>query len=168
MLSKASGSITDPLTGAPVLTPFKFGGQVKNLDATARAATGFRKARAANVLEPDDFGTIDAISDDLTRQAQRLRYGSGGGSHTDAQGMLGKRLASGVMSKMPFGVGAVVESLQAAGQTRVATAMGQILQNPEQYRQIVMRLSAQERRLLESALSRAGGLGGAVAVPAQK
>lgn len=168
LLGRATGNLDDPLTGAPLLSPHKFGGQVKNLDAAARAATGFRKAKAADILQQQDFTAIDAISDDLTRQAQRLRYGSGGGSHADAQGMLGKRLASGVMSKMPFGVGAVVESLQAAGQTRVAEAMGQILQNPEQYRQIAMRLSAQDRRLLESALSRVGGLGGSVVVPAQK
>lgn len=162
LIGRASGNVDDPLTGAPVLTAHKFGGQVKNLDATARGATGFRKAKAANVLEPEDFTTIGAVQDDLARAAQRLKYGSGGGSHTDAQGMLGRRMAAGVMSKMPFGVGAVVESLQAAGEKRVAQALGQVLQDPQAYRQIAARLSVQERKLLERAMIRIGGTGGAL------
>ncbi len=163
MLTRATGNIEDPLTGAPVLTANKLGGQVRNLDATARAATGFRKASAANVLQPQDFATIKAVQDDLARGAQRLKYGSGGGSHTDAQGMLGRRMVAGTMARLPFGVGAFVESLQAAGERRVAEALSQVLQDPQAYRQIASKLSVNERRLLERSMIRLGGAAGATA-----
>lgn len=69
LYDSGSGAIMDPVTGTYTLTPAAFGRQVKNLDVAAQKATGFAKAKAANVLEPQDMQSIGAIQDDLSRQA---------------------------------------------------------------------------------------------------
>lgn len=112
LLDSGTGKIRDPSTGAYRLMPGAFGGQVKNLDALAAKATGFKKATAANILEPADFATIGAVEDDLSRSAQRLIVGAGGNSHTASQQELGKRLGVKALARVVPGVNAAVEFLE--------------------------------------------------------
>ena len=160
LLQRATGSIEDPLTQLPVLSASKLGQQIKSLDTTTRSATGFRKAKAADVLMPEHMAALAAVNDDLARSAQRLKYGSGGGSHTASQmGLLG-RLATQGFGRVVPGVGPVMEFLRDAGATRVQSALTEVLQSPSQYRAIHARLSRQEQGLLEQAMIRLGGAAG--------
>lgn len=68
LYDSGAGAVMDQKTGTYTLTPAAFGRQVKNLDVAAKKATGFKKARAANILEPQDMQSIAKIQDDLSRQ----------------------------------------------------------------------------------------------------
>lgn len=165
VLRNSTGNIMDDL-GHYTLSPDKFGSAMKNLDGVAQQATGFRKASAANILEPQDMATLGAVNDDLSREAQRLRYGSGGNSHTASQQELAGRVAGRAASRfMPAVVGDVMDSLERAGQGRLNDALAYVLQNPAEYRRIAASLPAGDRRVLENALSRIGGNAGSMVVP---
>lgn len=160
LLKRATGSIEDPLTQLPVFSASKLGQQIKSLDTTARSATGFRKAKAGDILMPEHMATLTAVNDDLARSAQRLKYGSGGGSHTASQNGLLARLASQGLGRVVPGIGPAMEFLRDAGATRVQTALTEVLQNPAQYRAIHARLTRPEQGLLEQAMIRLGGTAG--------
>lgn len=163
LLKRATGSVEDPLTQLPVFSASKLGQQLKSLDTTARTATGFRKAKAGEILMPEHMATLNAVADDTARAGQRLKYGSGGGSHTASQtGLLGRLAVQGMGRYVP-GVAPAMEFLQAAGASRVQAALNQVLQNPAQYRAIHATLKPAEQSLLEQALIRVGGGAGRTA-----
>lgn len=162
LMNRGSGGL-DPVTGAYMLQPGKFGAQVKNIDALAEKATGFKGATAERSLGPQAMATVNSVNDDLTRSASRLQRGSGGGSHTASQTELGKRLALKALAVKVPGINLAVAFLDQQGAKRLVGAMDAVLQNPESYRQIASKLSASDQRLLEMALSRAGGSAGAIA-----
>jgi hypothetical protein len=166
LLDSGSGAIPDPDTGAYRLTPGVFGRQVKNLDAVAQRATGFKKATAADVLTPADLAGVHAVNDDLARQAQRLLVGNGGGSHTASQADLGKRVIARSIIRMVPGFKAASEYLEQAGARRLSGALEEVLSDPNKYRVIAMHLSQADRRLLEQSLVRIGGVGTNIATPA--
>ena len=162
LLSQRSGSaILDPVTGKQVLTPASFSNQARNLDRVAQQATGFRKARATDILEPDDFNTIDAVQQDLERRAFAATGGSGGNSQTFERMALNDRLAGGFAGRISV-VGPVLRYLGEIGETRLQARLTEILQNPEQARALLARMPVEERRALEEAFSRNGGRLGAL------
>jgi hypothetical protein len=163
LLDSGTGAITDPTTGAYRLSPNAFGRQVKSLDVAAQKATGFDKARAADILSPQDMATVGAVNDDLARQAQRLLLGSGGGSHTASQTDLGKRVVARAAIRVIPGFKVATEFLEQAGARRLNGALEEVLSDPNKYRIVAGHLSASDRRLLENALVRIGGRAGAVA-----
>lgn len=162
LIKKGSGSQPDPATGMPQLMPGLFGGQVKNLDQLAKTATGFRKATADGVLGPQAMDMIGAVNDDLGRQMRRLSYGSGGGSHTNSQGELGKRLMVRALGRVIPGVNNAVEFMEGIAAKRVAIALEEVLANPSEFRRIAASLPPQERMLFQQVLSRIGGTTGAL------
>lgn len=167
LLSRGSAGY-DPITQSYPLTPGKFGQQVKNLDQAVQTATGFRKAKAANVFQPQDLKTIAAINDDLARSGKRLAYGNGGGSHTASQMEVGMKLAVKSLARKAPWVGPWLESMEAASRERVAAALSEMLQNPAEYRRVIATLPPEEAGLVEQAFVRLGATGGAVAVPSLK
>ena len=161
LLRRGTSAITDPISGMNPLQPGRFGVQVKNLDALVQGATGFRKAKADNVFRPEDLQTIAAVNDDLARQAARLKYGNGGGSHTASQAELGLKMAGrALIRKVPW-LGQAVEYLDNAAQDRVASALAEMLANPAEYRRVASQLPLEERKLVEQAFVRLGGTTGA-------
>lgn len=166
LLDSGGGAIVDPATGAYRLTPGQFGRQVKNLDAVAQRATGFKKAKAADILSQQDMAGIHAVNDDLARQAQRLLLGSGGGSHTMSQADLGKRVIARSVVRMIPGFRAASEYLEQAGAKRLNGALEEVLSDPNKYRAVALHLSRADRKLIEQALVRIGGTGTNVAMPA--
>lgn len=166
LLDSGSGAIVDPATGAYRLTPGVFGRQVKNLDAVAQRATGFGKAKAADILTPADLAGVHAVNDDLARQAQRLLVGSGGGSHTMSQADLGKRVIARSLIRVIPGFRTASEYLEEAGAKRLNGALEEVLSDPNKYRAIALHLSKSDRRLLEQSLLRIGGTTGAALTPA--
>lgn len=55
---------------------------VRNADETAKRATGFKGARMANVMEPEQLDTITGIAKDLSRRASAQEIGKVQGSPT--------------------------------------------------------------------------------------
>lgn len=162
LISQKSGStILDQITGEQVLTPARFSQQARNLDQVAQKATGFGKARAADYLTPDDMGTIRAVQDDLERRAFAATAGSGGNSHTAERLALGERVAGGMASRIPL-VGQAVGYLREFGQARLEQKLVEVLANPAQARAILAKVPANDRRIIETAIARAGGSLGAM------
>jgi hypothetical protein len=160
----SGGAVLDPQTGMQVLTPASFSRKARNLDSVAAKATGFKKARADQILEPQDLATIRAIQDDLERQSFRATAGSGGNSMTQErqalQGRMGRRLAS----KVPV-VGGFVEALDQLGSQRVNERLAYLIANPVEARRVLAALNKQDREVLSKALVQLGGRTGA-SVPA--
>lgn len=160
----SGGAVLDPQTGMQVLTPASFSRKARNLDSVAAKATGFKKARADQILEPSDLATIRAIQDDLERQSFRATAGSGGNSMTQErqalQGRMGRRLAS----KVPV-VGGFVEALDQLGNQRVNDRLAYLIANPAEARRVLSALNQQDRAVLSRALVQLGGRTGA-SVPA--
>lgn len=161
LIEGSGGNILDPVTGLPTLTPASFGRNANNLDAAAAKATGFRKARAESILEPQDLDTIRAVQDDLNRRSFAATAGSGGNSQTFERMAMNDRLAGGFASRIPF-IGRAVEYLGQIGETRLQAKLGEMLADPSRARAILANLPDSDRRIVEDALRRVGGTTGAV------
>lgn len=168
LLSRSSSAIPDPTTGLETLTPAAFGRQARDLDALAARATGFDKARAASILQPQDMATINAVNDDLARTAFAANAARGAGSDTFQKLMsegdiLGAVQGLGV--NIP-GAGAI-KMLGSASKDRVNRQLVQILADPASAQSILQRASAGDRKVIQNVLQAAGGeLGTAVGVTA--
>lgn len=161
LLRRGSGGIADPTTGLEVLTPAKFGQQVRNLDQVAASATGFGKARAATVLQPADMTTIGSVNDDLARQAFTDTAARGSGSDTFQKLMTNGDIlgaAQEIGLSVP-GAGAL-NMLGRAGRDRVNRQLVSILTDPAAAQDILRRASANDRRVIQEALQAVGGAGG--------
>lgn len=163
-LVESGGSVLDPQTGLQVLTPAAFTRKARDLDAVAAKATGFKKARAADSLLPEDIATIRAVQDDLARQSFRATAGSGGNSQTAERLMLQDKIGSGLLSKVPV-LGGFVEVLNTIGNQKVNTQLARMLAEPEYARKVLANLSKSDRAVVNKALIQLGGRSGA-AVPA--
>ena len=76
---------------APALSDFgpmtreraeSFAAALRDADVTAQRATGFKGARFADIMKPQDQATYSAVAQDLTRQAESAGAGRGIGSNT--------------------------------------------------------------------------------------
>ncbi|ASL01755.1 hypothetical protein [Xanthomonas citri] len=153
--SRTGSAILDPVTGEQVFTPAAFSRAARDLDSVAQRATGFNKARAADILEPEDLQTIANIQRDLERRAFTATAGSPGGSQTAEAGMLEGRLQSGLSSyaaRLPW-VGGFVERAQELGAQRVQDRLGYLLANPEEARRVLASLSPAQRTAVQQALA---------------
>ncbi|SDQ41946.1 hypothetical protein [Pseudoxanthomonas sp. CF125] len=163
-LIESGGAVLDPQTGLQVLTPAAFAKKARDLDAVAARATGFKKARAADSLLPEDIATIRAVQDDLSRQSFRATAGSGGNSQTAERLMLQDKIGSGLLSKVPV-LGGFVEVLNTIGNQKVNTQLARMLAEPEYARKVLATLSKSDRSVVTKALIQLGGRTGS-AVPA--
>lgn len=163
-LMKGGSSIEDAATGLQVLTPASFSKKAADLDAVAAKATGFKKARAADSLLPEDIATIKAVQDDLTRQSFRATAGSGGNSQTAERLMLQDKIGSGLLARVPV-VGGFVDALNTIGNQKVNTQLARMIAEPEYARKVLAGLNKSDRAVVTKALIQLGGRSGA-AVPA--
>jgi hypothetical protein len=163
LLNSGAGSkVLDATTDAPVLSPSAFSRSARDLDATAAAATGFRKAKAADILQPQDIATIKAIQDDLERQHFAANAGSGGGSPTAERLAMENRIGAQLAAGVPF-LGKFAGPLNKIADNRIKAQVVYLLQNPARARAVLSSLPADQRRVVESALSQVGGRAGALA-----
>lgn len=163
-LMQSGGAVLDPQTGLQVLTPAQFSKGARDLDAVAAQATGFKKAVAADILEPDDIAVIKAIQDDLQRQAFRTSAGSAGNSQTAERLMLQDKLGSRLAGKIPV-VGGFVEALNTLGNQRVNAQLAQMMADPAYARKVLSAMNKSDRAVVVNALVQLGGRTGA-SVPA--
>lgn len=160
LLGARSGSaVLDPVTGQQQLLPAAFSRAARNLDDVAASATGFRKAKADQILQPQDRQTIAAVQDDLERRSFAVSAGSGGGSPTFERGALDQKVMAGLVRRIP-GAGWAFDELERIGQARLQAKLAEVLANPSEARAILARVPQQDRRLLEDLLSRTGGVAG--------
>lgn len=161
LLEDGAGSkIVNPTPGEYTLTPAAFGRQVADLDRAAAKATGFRKARADNILRPEDMATIRNIQDDLSRQAFADSAASGPNS-TTFQNLATNAALQGqksALSGVPM-IGAMVDLVAKYGDDRVQGVMQAALRNPSEARRILASFPPNERRVIEDALFRIGQSG---------
>jgi hypothetical protein len=165
LLDRGAGSaIADPVTGVRPLTPAGFSRQANDLDSLAARATGFDKARADQILTPDDIAKIRAVQDDLERQAFRATAGSGGNSMTQERQALARRMGRSAIQSVPV-VGRFAESLEAMGEKRLNDTLARLIANPEEARRVLSTLNAKDRAVVNKALLQISARTGA-AVPA--
>lgn len=152
LYDKASGAVPDAKTGVYTLTPAGFHRQVGDLDRAAQQATGFGRAKAADILEPGDVAAIGNVADDLSRQHFMLTAAGAKGSPTNQLGEVGARIAKqAALQGVPF-LNNVMAKLDEFGAKRLQGAMSAIMQNPDRYREITQQLTAPDRSLIEAAL----------------
>lgn len=165
LLDSGTGKTRDGVTGAYQILPGSFGGQVKNLDRAAASATGFKKATAANILSPDDFATIRAVDDDLSRQVFADTAARGSGSDT-FQKLMTQGDILGAVQELGYSVpgASVLRLLGDAGMARVNARLAEALANPAEARRILEVAPPVERRIMEEALNRLQGGTGTIPV----
>jgi hypothetical protein len=126
-----------------VLTPAQFSKASRSLDDVAAKATGFKKAKAADILRPGDIAIIKSIQDDLERQAFRATAGSGGNSQTFERLGVQDRIAKGAgreaMGLIPGGryVGDLLDILDKSKNDQLKERLAYLLANPEEARRVL-------------------------------
>jgi hypothetical protein len=154
LLEKGSASVATADnfgTGVRPLLPASFSKQANDLNALAARATRFDKARADQILTPEDIAKIRAVQDDLSRQSFRATAGSGGGSPTQPRQALARRLGRSSLRAVP-GLGGIAESLEAMGEKRLNETLARLLANPEEARRVLGTLSPKDQSVLRKAL----------------
>lgn len=158
LLKRGSVGTIDPVTGLEVLTPAKFGQQVRNLDQIAASATGFDKARAADILQPSDMQAITGINKDLSRQNFADTAARGSGSDTFQKLMTDGDII-GAVQEMGVNIpgAGIIRMLGKSGKERVNRQLVNIMTDPARAQEILRRASASDRRVLQGVLQAAGG-----------
>lgn len=82
IMRRSSSSQLDPITGAPKIYAEKIAATLKNGDEIARSVTGYKKARLADILDPDQIKAIQDVAADAGRAQWAESAGRGPGSDT--------------------------------------------------------------------------------------
>lgn len=151
IIERASGAIPDQL-GNRSLTPAGMMRATTDLDAISAKATGFKKAKAADILSPDDISSIKAIQDDLIRQAARQRSATAG-SQTAERTAIGERLAKqSVLTRVP-GVGQIFEHFEKIADDALQERLAFLIANPEQARRVIAALPKEDQKPVRQMLA---------------
>lgn len=163
LLDSGTGATLDPVTGAYQIQPGAFGRQVKDLDKVAQKATGFNKAKASDILDEQDFATIGAVNDDLSRQVFADTAARGSGSDSFQKFMTQGDIL-GAVQELGFSVpgSGLLRMLGKAGADRVNARLAEALANPAEARRILEQATPVERRVIEEALQRLQAAPGSV------
>jgi hypothetical protein len=164
LLQRGTAAQADAL-GNPLLQPGMFGRAMKNIDDVAQSATGFDRATAKGLLEPDQFSMLGAVNDDLRRQSVRMTT-PGGGSRTAARllseqglmGRLGVNTLSNFLSRSVPVLGGAVDWWQERATRDALTELGRLFtSDPVEAARIMSALSGPQRSNVEKALIAIGG-----------
>jgi hypothetical protein len=144
-------------SGVPRLTPGQFEGLAGDLDTLAQRATGFRRARAENILTADHISSIRSIQDDLRRMFQRdTMPGRGSPTYGLQEGgrRVARRAARAVAAVTPGGnyISELAAALEAGLDQRVKERIAYLLANPDEARRVIGALNQQDRRAVRNAL----------------
>lgn len=139
-------------SGVRFLTPDKVFGVMDDLDAVAQKATGFKKARAENILERSDFDKLKAIQDDMQRISQRARSATPG-SQTAERLSIGERAAvRGLSSRIPW-VGPLFEHFEQASNQRLTERLAFLMANPDEAKRVLAALPKEDASALRTTLN---------------
>lgn len=151
ILERGSVSVPDIDTGVRALTPAGMSRQTLDLDALAQRATGFDKARAEDILTPNDISAIRAVQDDLERQYFRSTASAPGGSPTEPRAEMARRLGSQLAGRIP-GANLVMEPIRNALEQRQRDMLTYLIQNPIEARRVLSTLAPQDRQVITKAM----------------
>lgn len=156
-------------TGAPVraLQPGRFRNLTDNPDMLVRSATGFNKARADQVLTPEQMKAVGAVRDDVVHSVEAQNLGRAVGSPTkqnlDTGAMLSDAAARSRLGAIVRGapiIGTISENVSRAAEARVRMRLAAMLASPTQARAALQAAPADERRIIEAVLSQVGAASG--------
>lgn len=156
IMERADSSRVDP-SGVPILSPFQYAKNTRNLDRVAQDATGFNKAKAANILSPEDIRNISAIGDDMQRIMRRQSNPAQPGSATMEASDIAKRVArQGLGGSLGKGL-PVVEGLAdyfaKRRESKDLQTLFELYRNPQRAQQVMSQLSKKDRAKLNATLS---------------
>lgn len=149
LMRRGSGAVPDAQGNNPIL-PASFLRASEDLDGLAARATGFQKARAADILSKEDVSAIKAIQDDMQRISVR-NTSSTVGSPTDAYQQFGRRTARNMLQSTPV-VGRFAELLDQQANQRLQERLAYLVANPAEARRVVSALNKQDRAVVNKAL----------------
>lgn len=167
LLRRANPSGMADTLGNPQIAPSSFSRSMTVLDRIAGKATGFKKAKAENILTPDDMRNLLAINDDVRRISLRQTNKAQPGSATSESAALrNKILQRSANMALPGPIGGFVNEF-AQNQIRGANQatmekIAYLAANPAEAQRVLSALKGRERSALESALIAIGGRTGVV------
>ena len=143
VLQRSAGAVPDQL-GNPVLTPAGVMRATGDLDAIAAKATGFKKARASDILSADDVSAIRAIQQDMVRQANRQRSGTAG-SQTAERIAIGDRIAKqSLATRIPW-AGQFFEHFEAKANEQLQERLAFMMANPQEAKRVLAALPEKDK-----------------------
>lgn len=137
-----------------------FAGALRDADVTAQRALGFKGARFADVMKPEDQSLYSSIASDLTRQAESAGAGRGIGSNT-FQNLAMQNLAErsgfpgtmiGKVLHAPF-----IDTAYTRAEQAMQRELSDILLNPKKTAQLLRRQPGTLLKLLEADYAHAPG-----------
>lgn len=150
LLDSGSAGIRDPM-GNQRLMPGTFA-KAEDLDAIAARATGFSKAKASEILTPQDIGSIQAIMDDLRRVAKRGQSATAG-SQTFERLSVGERIGQRTALRAIPVVRDAVEYFESKMDDAMREKLAYLIANPKEARRVLDALDANSRKTLNNALA---------------
>lgn len=151
ILSRSSSTAQDQL-GNPILTPAGVARATNDLDAIAAKATDFKKAKASDILTPDDLASLRAVQDDMQRIAQRSRS-SAVGTQTHERGTISERIAKeSIVGKVPW-VGRLYAHLEAGANQRLNERLAYLIANPNEAKRVLAALPKEDAGTLRKTLN---------------
>lgn len=167
-----STAIPDKL-GNPNLSPAQISNASGALDQTVARATGFRKAKAATTLTPDQIRVQDEVARDLQRYARTAVDGKAVGSNTVQNALGGNAVQSAVgpvgaaMIEPVSGVAVLgLNALRKQYGEKVAAIVEEALLDPNRAAEILATLPSENRRKIVQTvgylLNQSGSVGGRV------
>lgn len=151
ILGRSSSTAQDQL-GNPILTPAGVARATNDLDAIAAKATDFKKAKASDILTPDDLASLRAIQDDMQRIAQRNRSATAG-SQTAERLSIGERTAvRGVAGRLPW-VGPLFELFESDANKRLNERLAFLMANPNEAKRVLAALPKEDAGTLRKTLN---------------
>lgn len=142
LLESGSAGIRD-VAGTPRLTPGTFA-KAEDLDPIAQRATGFKNARAEDILTPEDISAIRGIQDDLRREFARQRSATAGSQTFERGEVTGRALRRG--SRLVPYVGDLISYIDDRATDRVKERLAYLIANPAEARRVVNSLKNAEDR----------------------
>lgn len=163
----------------PTLQPGAFMRATQGIDSTspraganrlAATATGFRKAKAGDILPQADADTIRAIREDVSRMQEVARIASrnaGGNSQTALMQELQRGMVRRLSGLVPF-LRDALDTLDDRAKERLSAAVADALADPNKARAILARFPAKDQRVVRETFAALGIGGGAVQAGGQK
>ncbi len=151
LIDRSSGSVQDSI-GNPRLTPAAFSRSVSDLDRIAANATGFKKAKAAEILTSDDVAAINAIQDDMRRQFARQSSATTGSQTAERLDIGGRLVRRGLIRAIP-GVKDVAEFVEQQASDRLKERLAYLMANPAEAKRVLAALDKQSAESVRRVLS---------------
>lgn len=155
LIRSASGSVKDgagDAIGNPRLTPAAFSKSANNLDAIAAKATGFKKAKASDILTSDDISAINAIQEDMRRQFARQSSATVG-SQTAERLDIGGRLGQKAALRLVPGLKDVAAYVEEKASERLKERLAYLMANPAEAKRVLAALDKQSADSVRRVLS---------------